>query len=177
MQSSPGIEIQLLVIDDPLPLHVHCLPRCPCQLHDMEKIPLCQATYCKKCDIIRPERAHHCHFCRKCVLRLGDLAIGPVHDFFGRFFQNAQDFTFSGIGKMYQYQQRRISTIHAKLVHVSAFQATAPYHVAEISILQVPTVCQSVLSSILGSNKEDAIEDDPNHFPVSCSVMFTSSEP
>lgn len=29
-----------------------------------------KATYCRKCDIIRPERAHHCHFCRKCVLRM-----------------------------------------------------------------------------------------------------------
>ena len=29
-----------------------------------------KATWCKKCDIIRPERAHHCHFCKKCVLRM-----------------------------------------------------------------------------------------------------------
>ena len=32
--------------------------------------PFGQATRCKKCDLIRPERAHHCHFCKKCILSL-----------------------------------------------------------------------------------------------------------
>jgi len=29
-----------------------------------------KATYCKKCDIPRPERAHHCLVCEVCVLRM-----------------------------------------------------------------------------------------------------------
>mmetsp|Transcript_43947 Transcript_43947/g.87162 ORF Transcript_43947/g.87162 Transcript_43947/m.87162 type:complete len:342 (-) Transcript_43947:44-1069(-) len=29
-----------------------------------------KATYCKKCDVPRPERAHHCLICEVCVLRM-----------------------------------------------------------------------------------------------------------
>jgi len=29
-----------------------------------------KATYCKKCDVPRPERAHHCLYCEVCVLRM-----------------------------------------------------------------------------------------------------------
>jgi len=29
-----------------------------------------KATYCKKCDVPRPERAHHCLYCEVCILRM-----------------------------------------------------------------------------------------------------------
>jgi len=27
-------------------------------------------TFCRKCNILRPKRAHHCRFCNKCILRM-----------------------------------------------------------------------------------------------------------
>jgi len=29
-----------------------------------------KATYCKKCDVPRPERAHHCLYCEVCIMRM-----------------------------------------------------------------------------------------------------------
>lgn len=29
--------------------------------------------WCRKCWAPKPERAHHCHFCRRCVLKMGRL--------------------------------------------------------------------------------------------------------
>lgn len=34
--------------------------------------------FCEKCQHIKPDRAHHCSVCNKCVCKMGELMFAPI---------------------------------------------------------------------------------------------------
>jgi len=38
--------------------------------------PSAQLRYCKTCRCTKPLRTHHCHICKRCVLKMGEQACG-----------------------------------------------------------------------------------------------------